>query len=48
MQLFFTTQQDSKDTVEADKMIDMCVGDEDVADFEQISGAEGQGIAQIK
>ena len=33
---------------ETDKMIDMGMGDEGVAYFEQLSGAEWQGIAQIK
>jgi hypothetical protein len=34
MQVFFTTQRDSQDTIETDKMIDMGMGDESVADLE--------------
>jgi hypothetical protein len=48
MQVFFTAQRNSQDTVKPDKMIDMRVGDEGVADFEKLFGAEGQGISQIK
>jgi hypothetical protein len=48
MQIFFAAQRDSQDPIEADKMIDVGMGDEGVADFQQISGAKGQGIAQIK
>ena len=48
MQIFFASQRNSQDTIEADKMIDMGVGDEGVADFEQIAGSKGQRIAQIE
>ena len=48
MQFFFATQRDSQDTIETDKMIDVGVADEGVADFEQIAGSKRQRISQIE